>query len=152
MVHEYAKRNSFMHIELFNLIESRDWSAIGQRCEHDIEKLRELSIDSDEDSKTAIENWVQIIEDYRDRWVRRMDDNSVWEDRSIIQASIAAGFGDRASLIKLAMLPEDATTKERKKATDTQKKENTTKAAQRIKMQRQADAALLAENNYFKQP
>lgn len=83
MVHEYAKRNNLMHAELFNLVNRQDWYAIEQRCKKDIETLRELFIDLDPNSKATIENWVQIIEEFRDRWVRQSKDGSTWEARSI---------------------------------------------------------------------
>ena len=146
MIHEYAKRNNLMHAELFNLVDSRDWYAIEQRCKEDIEKLRELCIDPGADSNAAIENWMQIIKDFRDRWVRQSEDGSTWGPRLIIQEAIVAGVDDRASLNKLAMLPKDATRTERDKAINTVKKENLLKEAQRNKLQQQANAALQADN------
>lgn len=150
MIHEYAKRNNLMHTELFSLVVRQNWHAIGQRCKEDIKKLRELHIDSDLDSKAVIGNWVQIIREFRDRWVRQSEDGSTWEARSIIQKAIVAGIDDQTSLNKLAMIPEDATSKECDKAINTMKKENTRKEAQRIKMQQQADAALQAENGLLR--
>lgn len=97
LVHEYAKRNNLMHAELFNLVDRQDWYAIKQRSEEDIEKLRELFIDLDSDSKAAVENWMHIIREFRDRWVRQSKDGSTWEARSIIQEAIMAGVDDRAS-------------------------------------------------------
>ena len=146
MVHEYAKRNNLMHAELFDLVDRQDWYAIEQRSKEDIEKLRELFINSDPDSKAAIEDWMQIIGEFRDRWVRQSEDGSAWEARSIIQEAIMAGVDDRASLNKLAMLPEDAAPTTRERAIKTIKKENALKEAQRNKTQQQADAALQAEN------
>ncbi|KAK0507339.1 hypothetical protein JMJ35_010377 [Cladonia borealis] len=146
MVHEYAERNNLMHAELFDLVDRQDWYAIEQRSKEDIVKLRELFINSDPDSKAAIENWMQIIGEFRDRWVRQSEDGSAWEARSIVQEAIVAGVDDRASLNKLAMLPEDAAPTTRERAINSIKKENALKEAQRNKTQQQADAALQAEN------
>ncbi|MCJ1382114.1 hypothetical protein MMC17_005226 [Xylographa soralifera] len=140
-----AKRNNLIHAELFDIVDRQDWYAIEQRCEEDIKKLGELFIDSDPNSNAAIENWVQIIGDFRDRWVRQSKDRSTWEARSIIQKASDAGVDDQASLNKLTMLPKDATPIECDKAINTIKKENTLKKAQQKKTQQQADAALQAK-------
>lgn len=146
MVHEYAKRNNLMHAEMFNLVDSQDWDGIEQRCKEDIVKLHELFIDLGPDSQAAIENWMQIIGDFRDRWVSQSKDGTTWEARSIIKEAIVAGVNDRVSLNKLTMLPKDATITERNKALNNLVKENSLKEAQRKKMQLHADDALQAKN------
>ena len=150
MVHEYAKRNSLMHAELFDLVDRQDWSIIGQRCKEDIEKLCELFINSDSNSKAAIENWVQIIGDFRGRWVYQSEDGSAWRARPIIQDAIVAGVVDRSSLNKLAMLPNDAASTDRDKAISKIKKEKEMSEKQSKKAQKEADAALREENRLLR--
>lgn len=100
----------------------------------------------DPTSKAALNNWIQIIIEFRDRWICQSEDGSTWEARSIIQEAIGVGVDDRASLNKLAMLPKDASPTERNKAINTLKKENDMKEVRRNKTQGQADAALQADN------
>ena len=123
MAHEYGKRNSLMHAELFDLVDTEDWNSIGQRCQEDIEKLRELFIHSNTDSNTAIKNWELIIGEFRDRWVQPSGDGSTWEAHLIVQEAIAAGIKDTSSLGKLFMHYKDAIYPERDKAISAIKKE-----------------------------
>ena len=130
---------------MFNLIDKQDWHAIAHGCERDIEPPRELFIASSSDSAVVIQNWVQIIEEFRDCWVRQSENGSTWEARSIIQEAIVAGVDDPASLNKLAMLPEDATSAERNKAINTMKKKNALKKSPFSGTQQQANFALQEE-------
>ena len=146
MAHEYGKRNSLMHAELFDLVDTKDWNSIGQRCQEDIEKLRELFIHSNSDSKAAIENWELIIGEFRDRWVRPSADGSTWEAHLIVQEAIAAGVKDSASLGKLSMHYKDAIYPEREKAISAIKKEKENSEKQQKNSKKRADAALQTEN------
>ncbi|KAL9096306.1 MAG: hypothetical protein Q9165_001303 [Trypethelium subeluteriae] len=146
IIHEYAKRNNLMHAELFDLVERRDWPAIGRRSRRDVETLRELFVNSDASAQAAIESWEQIILDFRDRWVRRSEDGTTWEARSIIAEALADGVDDRASLTKLAKSPRDVTPAERNTTIANLKKENALKVPQRNKAQQRADAALQEDN------
>ena len=146
MAHEYGKRNSLMHAELFDLVDTKDWNSIGQQCQEDIEKLRELFIHSNSDSKAAIENWELIIGEFRDRWVRPSADGSTWEAHLIVQEAIAAGVKDSASLGKLSMHYKDAIYPEREKAISAMKKEKENSEKQQKSSKKRADAALQTEN------
>ena len=147
MAHEYGKRNSLMHAELFDLVDTKDWNSIGQRCEEDIKKLRELFIDSDSHSKAAIENWELIIGGFRDRWVRLSEDGSTWEAHLIIQEAIADGVDDSASLSKLSMRYKDAVYLDRDKAIKGIKKEKEQSDKQQKASKKLADAVLQNQNN-----
>ena len=146
MAHEYGKRNSLMHAELFDLVDTKDWNSIGQRCQEDIEKLRELFIHSNSDSKAAIENWELIIGEFRDRWVRPLGDGSTWEAQLIIKEAIAAGLEDSASLGKLSMHYKDAIYPERDKAISAIKEEKKFSEKQQKKWKKSADTSLQTEN------
>ena len=146
MAHEYGKRNSLMHAELFDLVDTEDWDSIGQRCQEDIEKLRELFIHSNSDSQAAIKNWELIIGEFRDRWVHLSEDGSTWEAHLIVQEAIAAGIKDSASLDKLSMHYKDAIYPERDKAISAIRKEKESSEKQQKKWKKLADASLQTEN------
>ncbi|KAL8902899.1 MAG: hypothetical protein Q9171_007568 [Xanthocarpia ochracea] len=146
MAHEYGKRNSLMHAELFDLVDTKDWNSIGQRCQRDIEKLRELFINSNSDSKAAIENWELIIGEFRDRWVRPLGDGSTWEAHLIVKEAIAAGVDDSASLSRLSMRHRNAIFPDRDKAIKAIKKEKEHSEKQQKISKKLADAALQTEN------
>ena len=146
MVHEYAKRNNLMHAELYEFIKERDWQAIGDRCTMDTQRLRELYVNSDTSSNDGISNWVQVIEDFRDRWISRSDKESPWGARAIITEAIDAGVEEYASLNKLAMLGDDATLAVRRKAIQSMKKEIDLKESHRKNAQKQANTEMQTEN------
>lgn len=150
-VHEYAKRNSLMHADLFDLVESKNWPAIGKRCKDDIEKLRELFVESDANSRVTIERWVEVIEEFRDRWVRPSEDSDTWEARTIILEAIAVGLNDQSSLSKLAMLPKTATPAECATKIQTIKTENALGNKHRNTARRLADVKLQADNKLLKE-
>ena len=135
-----------MHAELFDLVDIKDWSSIGQRCQEDIEKLRELFIHSNSDSKAAIKNWELIIGEFRDRWVRPLGDGSTWEAHSIVKEAIAAGIHDSASLGKLSMHFKDAIFPDRDKAINAMKKEKEHSEKQQKRSKKLADTSLKTEN------
>ncbi|KAF4988981.1 hypothetical protein FDECE_14857 [Fusarium decemcellulare] len=151
MVHEYAKRNNLMHAELFQLVEYRNWQSIGDRCEEDINKLRDLVAHSDSKSKAALQHWESIIMEFRDRWVCRSEHSSHWVPRSIIEDAISARISNQSSLSQLAKEPDHITHEKRKIIIDKLGKENKRREAQRNNERRKADKLLQKQNKQLEE-
>ncbi|KAF4456672.1 hypothetical protein F53441_1228 [Fusarium austroafricanum] len=149
MVHEYGKRNTLMHTDLFELVDEKDWPGIGYRCAEDIERIHALSVGKDKQSKADLQFWIKVIEDFRDRWVELSRDSS-WQPRQIITDAEAEGISDRATLRRLTQDSKDSTAEERQKKVKKEKDSLKQSKKSQDTAKKKADKALQAENQSLK--
>ena len=115
MAREYGSRNSLVHNNLTSLVEAHDW-ILQKRCEKDQATLgRILFIDSiGTNGKSNRENWGDVINSFRERFVNQSEDNPEPQLNPIIDEGLREGLRDWKSLNKLADVRKDLPAEDRK--------------------------------------
>lgn len=115
MARKYGTRNSLVHNNLPSLVETHDWKALQKRCEEDQATLRRLFfIDfTGPNGKTDLDEWVDVINSFRGRFVNQSKGNSELQLNPIIDEGLRAGLRDWKSLNKLADVPKHLSAKDR---------------------------------------